>query len=129
MIRPSKVMAAAVVAVTSLAAAANAPVLEGVSGGIWEVSGNKAPAARICAADPLQLASYEHRAVPCTRTLVRGSAASAVVTYSCSNGGFGQSTISLITPRSLHIETQGISGGAPYQYTLEARRVGDCAHH
>jgi len=117
------------VAATSLAAAANAPVLAGVSGGIWEVSGNKAPPTRVCAADPLQLASYEHRGTTCSRTLVRGSAASAIVTYSCSNGGFGQSTISLITPRSLHIETQGISGGAPYNYTLEAHRVGDCVHH
>ena len=64
-------MAAAALAATSLAAAANAPVLPGVSGGIWEVSGNKAPPARVCATDPLQLASYEHRAASCARTLVR----------------------------------------------------------
>jgi hypothetical protein len=34
----------------------------------------------------------------------------------------------LITPRSIRIETQGISGDLPFNYVLQARRVGDCAN-
>lgn len=129
MIRLTRLLPLAALALASLAVAADAPVLAGVTGGTWEVSGTKAPAARVCVASPLQLASYEHRDVTCSRTLVRGAPDLAVVTYSCSNGGFGRSTISLVTPRSLHVETQGISAGVPYKYAFEARRIGDCEHH
>ena len=33
----------------------------------------------------------------------------------------------MLTPRSLRIETQGISDSLPFNYVLQARRVGDCA--
>jgi hypothetical protein len=33
----------------------------------------------------------------------------------------------VLTPRSLRIATQGISGGLPFNYVLQARRVDDCA--
>ena len=42
------------------------------------------------------------------------------------NRGFGQSKVTLLTPRSMRIETQGISGNLPFNYQLHARRVGDC---
>lgn len=103
-------------------------VLAGVSGGLWEVTGQGAPV-RLCVADPLRLAVYEHRNASCTRNVIRGDGQSAVVSYSCSAGAFGHSQISVITPRSLHIDTQGISGGEPYSYALDARRVGDCPSH
>jgi len=32
----------------------------------------------------------------------------------------------LITPRSIRIETQGISDNLPFNYVIQARRVGDC---
>jgi hypothetical protein len=35
--------------------------------------------------------------------------------------------VTLITPRSLRIDTQGISGGYPFHYQIHARRVGNCA--
>jgi hypothetical protein len=99
-----------------------------VSGGLWEVTGHGEPV-RVCVADPLVLAEYEHRHASCTRTVIRSDGQSAVVSYSCSGGGFGQSDVSIVTPRSLRIDTQGILGGAPYNYLLEARRIGDCSHH
>lgn len=109
-------------------AAAGPAVLNGVSGGLWEVSGHGAPA-RLCVADPLVLAAYEHRKSSCSRTVIRSDGESAVVSYTCSGGGFGQSNISVVTPRSLNIATQGISGGEPYKYMLVARRLGDCSSH
>lgn len=109
-------------------AAASPFALTGVSGGLWEVAGHGA-AVRLCVADPLALAAYEHRNASCTRTVIRNDGQSAGVSYSCSGGGFGHSEISVVTPRSLHIDTQGISDGEPYKYALEAHRIGDCSHH
>jgi hypothetical protein len=50
----------------------------------------------------------------------------AVIHYTCADGGFGRSDVTLITPRTLRIVTQGISGGQPFHYQLHARRVGNC---
>ncbi len=55
------------------------------------------------------------------------SPSSTVVDYSCGGAGFGHTKIDLITPRSLRIETQGVSDNLPFSYVLQARRVGDCA--
>ena len=109
-------------------AAAAPSVLAGVNGGLWEVSGQGAPV-RLCLADPLLLAAYEHRSTRCTRSVIRSDGQSAVVSYSCSGGGFGHSELSVLTPRSLQIDTQGILGGEPYNYVLDARRLGDCPRH
>jgi hypothetical protein len=34
--------------------------------------------------------------------------------------------MTVITPRSIRIETQGISGDLPFNYVLQARRIGEC---
>ena len=50
----------------------------------------------------------------------------AEIHYTCQSGAFGQSNVELLTPRSLRIETQGISDNAPFHYVLQARRLGNC---
>ena len=93
---------------------------------MWEVAKNGAKLTRLCLADPSALTQFEHRGASCTRNLIRDSGAEAVVHYSCKGGGFGQSSATLLTPRSLRIQTQGISAGLPFKYTFQARRVGTC---
>jgi hypothetical protein len=51
---------------------------------------------------------------------------STLISYKCGQAGFGQSTIEVITPRSLKISTQGISEQLPFNYVLQAHRVGEC---
>ena len=51
---------------------------------------------------------------------------SVTINYRCGPSDFGQSEIDVITPRSLRIATQGISGQLPFNYVIQARRVGDC---
>ena len=96
--------------------------------GLWDVSHSAtgAGAERVCLADPMILTQWEHRGGACTRVVLSEAGSEAKVQYTCTGGGFGQSVITLLTPRSLHVDTQGISNGMPFSYTLHARRAGDC---
>lgn len=118
---------------SAIAALAPAPapqraVLSQASGGLWEISGApgaKAPV-RQCIADLAVLAQFEHRGRNCKRTIVHDDGSSASIHYSCGGADFGDSQIDVLTPRSLRISTQGISGSLPFNYVLQARRIGDC---
>jgi hypothetical protein len=108
--------------------AATLPPVIGSSAGLWEVSKSAtgANAERRCVPQAAALAQWEHRRGQCTRVVISTTASEAVIHYTCAGGGFGQSKLKVITPRTLRIETQGISGGLPFNYVLHARRVGDC---
>jgi len=120
--------AAAAVAIVTLGAAQRPAALAKTSGGLWELSG--APGAkvapRLCVADTAVLAQYEHRGKACTRLVISDMPTVTVIHYTCPGGGFGRSKLTLVTPRSLRIETQGISDNLPFNYVLQARRVGEC---
>jgi hypothetical protein len=120
--------AGAGIALIVLAAASRPALLGQTHAGLWEVSRVPARggAQRICLSDPALLARFEHRNGSCTQTVIRDQAAEAEVRYSCAGRAFGQTSLSLITPRSLRIETQGISGDLPFHYVLHARRIGEC---
>lgn len=98
------------------------------AGGLWEVSTSATGhnPTRLCVASPDVLAQFEHRNGRCKRSVIRDSGTNAEINYSCADGGFGRSAVTLVTPRSLTIDTQGISGGLPFHYKLYARRMGDC---
>lgn len=97
-------------------------------GGLWEVSRSATGhnPTRICVATPDLLAQFEHRQQRCTRTIVSDNGAETLISYNCPGGGFGQSKMTLITPRTLRIDTQGISDNLPFHYQLHARRIGSC---
>ena len=96
--------------------------------GLWEVS-TKASGlggARHCLPDAAILTQWEHRQAQCTRVVLSATADRSDVRYTCPAGSFGTSKVQVLTPRSVRIETQGISGGLPFGYTVHARRVGMC---
>jgi hypothetical protein len=122
-------VAAIAVAGVTLTAAQQPSALADSKAGLWEIEGipgSTAPA-RSCFGDVLQLARLEHRGKTCTMKLLDDRRGSAVLEYSCGPAGFGRSEISVITPRSLRIATQGISRSLPFNYVLHAHRVGECA--
>ena len=110
----------------ALVAAVRPAVFTQTSGGLWEVSRANGGRRNICIPDPIVLAQYENLRASCSRNVIRNQQARAEIHYTCAGGAFGQSTVELITPRSLRIETQGISGNAPFHYVLQARRIGNC---
>ena len=125
--RLATILAFAVTAPAALAAA-QPSALAKVSGGLWEITG--APGLRKpvqqCVSDVLALAQFEHRAQNCTRNVIADGQRSARITYDCGAAGFGQTDVEVITPRSLKISTQGISDQMPFNYVLQAHRVGEC---
>ncbi|MGN6154551.1 MAG: DUF3617 domain-containing protein [Sphingomicrobium sp.] len=109
--------------------AASASIFATAEPGLWEVSRAGSQPVKLCVANTAILAQFEHRNSKCSRTVLRDSGSAATVHYSCAGGDFGQTDLRLVTPRSLTIQTQGISGGAPFKYTLLARRTGNCQNH
>src|SRR4029453_4695534 len=117
-------------ALTAGVVAASVPrALAPATGGLWEVSRSATghDPTRICVASPELLANFEHRQQRCTRTVVSDSGTETLISYNCAGGGFGQSKMTLITPRSLRIHTEGISDNLPFHYQLYARRISDCS--
>ena len=114
-----------------LLAAAQPSALNQISPGLWEIQGlpHSGASVRKCVPDTALLARVEHSGQACKQIVISDSEASTVIEYTCSNGGFGRSKVTLLTPRSLRIETQGISANYPFNYVIQARRVGECAAH
>lgn len=110
-------------------AAASASIFATAEPGLWEISRTGSQPEKLCIANTAMLAQFEHRNSRCSRTIIRDSGSAATVHYTCPGGDFGQSDLKLITPRSLSIQTQGISGNAPFNYTIQARRLGNCQNH
>ncbi|WP_344705999.1 DUF3617 domain-containing protein [Sphingomonas swuensis] len=105
-----------------------ARALAGVQPGLWEVSRSATGqgARRICLRDVASLASFAHPRERCQRTILGDRPGELVVDLQCVGGEFARSRISVTTPRSLKLESQGIHGGEPFDMTLYARRVGPC---
>ena len=112
-----------------LAGAGQRPrALAPTAGGLWEISGISGTGGpvRQCVADTAVLARIEHRAQNCTQIVIEDDPTTTVIHYTCPRGGFGRSEITLLTPRSLRIATQGISDNLPFNFVAQARRVGAC---
>ena len=125
----SRALRLALIALVALPLAAALPrALAGAAGGLWEVgrSADGKDAQKLCLPDPTVLAQWEHRTARCTRVLISDQANHARFHYTCVNGGFGDSEMVMLTPRTLRVTTQGISDNYPFGYTLHARRLGDC---
>lgn len=117
------------VAAAGLCLAMAAPrALAPAAGGLWEVGQSaKGDGARpICIASPVVLSQWEHRFARCTRVIISDAGSKTVIHYTCADWGFGRSEMTLVTPRTLRIATQGISRDGPFNYVLHARRVGNC---
>jgi hypothetical protein len=114
-----------------LAAAALPSALAQTRPGLWEIEGlpHGGHLVRQCLANTALLARVEHSGQACKQVVISDTETTTVIEYSCRNGGFGRSKMTLLTPRSLRIETQGISANYPFNYVIQARRVGDCAAH
>lgn len=103
--------------------------LAGLRSGQWEMRELDTPGApprSFCLADPALLMQVQHRAQPCSRLVLENADRSATVHYTCPAGGFGRTTMRLLSERAVVIDTQGIDRGRPFAYRAEMRRTGAC---
>lgn len=130
MTRPLVFLLAAGATTAALAAtAAQLPLaLAQAQPGLWEINGapGAATPVRQCLADVALLGRFEHRSSSCSAKTLKDAGTIAQIEYSCGGAGFGHSEVTALTPRSLRISTQGISDGAPFNYVIQAHRLGDC---
>ncbi len=126
---------AATVLAAGFAAAASAQgggpslaMLDRLEAGRWEIRlrepGN--PSERICIADGRRLIQLRHPGTACERFVVQDGPNDVVVQYTCRGKGYGRTHIRRETGRLAQIDSQGIAAGLPFEFSAEARRVGDC---
>lgn len=123
---------AALVAVLALTAAAPAggplTALGRIAQGEWQIKtvGLDTPPRSACLTDMAVLIQYGHGTSQCQRSVVINSYDVATVHYMCPGAGHGQTTVRVATPTSFNLDTQGILGGAPFDESYEAKRLGPC---
>jgi len=124
---------AALVMTGAMTAAAPEPgpsvALSRIERGQYDITvvGSTAPARSVCIADAAILLQMQHPGAACTRLVMADTPDSTTVNYTCSSGGHGRTVVTITTPRSFDIDTQGIAGGAPFDLNYQGRRVGACS--
>jgi hypothetical protein len=115
-------------ALLGAAAPAPPPALSGVAPGLWEVSRSATghDARAMCLRDVVELASAGNPGETCATRVLESRSGMLLLDLSCPRGDFARSRISVVTPRSLKVETMGLHRGAPFDLTLYARRKGAC---
>lgn len=111
-------------------ATAQAPtlaMLAGLDRGEWQVRFRDGSGSRsICLRTGQELIQLRHREPGCNRYVVEDEANQVTVQYSCQGNGYGRTSIRRESASLVQVESQGIAGGKPFQFTAEARRTGAC---
>ena len=94
--------------------------------GLWRLQTEGEAPRNICVADAGALIQLRHQGSPCSRLVIDNQKNVATVHYSCPGAGWGRTTVKVITPRAVTIETQGIAENAPFQFSADAHRIGEC---
>ena len=101
-------------------------VLSSLNLGEWSVRVRGGETRKICVRNGRQLAKLRHAGNRCNTRVLRDNGKSATVRYTCPGKGYGETTITRETGRLAQIRSQGIENGSPFDFSAEARRIGDC---
>ena len=74
----------------------------------------------------LLLHHLRHPGPACERFVIEGNASEVVVQYTCRGRGYGRTEIRRETGRLVQIDSRGIANGLPFEFSAEARRIGNC---
>ena len=121
------VMAGLIASAAVAAGAVQIAALAEVTPGEWQLKEIGGTATKsVCVADPAQLFQVQHPNATCKRNVLDSSAKAATAQYTCAAGGSGRTTLTVRSSQSVKVETQGMSGGAPFAFDYDAKRIGDC---
>ena len=104
--------------------------MAGVEPGIWSIHAldrGETDVAPYCVADPTRLLQFRHPNATCSRYVIADTPRIATIQYSCPGAGWGRTSVRVISPTMLRLDTQGIADNAPFALSAVARRLGDCS--
>ncbi len=104
-------------------------MLDQLDRGMWELRPRDGRNAveRLCVNSGRRLIQLRHSEPACERFIVDDQPGQVTVQYTCRGRGYGRTHIRRESNRLVQIDSQGIAEGLPFDFTVEARRVGDCA--
>jgi hypothetical protein len=100
-----------------------------VQPGLWSIHAlerGETDVAPFCVADPAQLLQFRHPGATCSRYVIADTSRVATIQYSCPGAGWGRTSVRVISPDMLRLDTQGIAGNAPFAFAAEAHRIAAC---
>lgn len=115
-------------AAPAMGAGSSLAMLDQLEAGRWEirVRENGAQPQKLCLASGHKLIQLRHPDAACERFVVEDGPKDVVVQYTCKGRGYGRTHIRKESGRLVQIDSRGIANGLPFEFTAEARRVGDC---
>lgn len=84
------------------------------------------PDRKICVRSGQELIQLRHAERGCSQFVIEDAEAKVAVQYTCPSNGFGRTSIRKETAGLVQLESQGIEGGLPFQFSAEARQTGPC---
>lgn len=112
-----------------LAQGSTLQMLDRLELGQWEVRARDKVGQRnvMCIDNGRDLIQIRHAGATCRSFVVEDGPGAVTVQYTCPGNGYGRTHIRYENARLAQVETQGIAGGLPFDFSAEARKVGDCA--
>jgi hypothetical protein len=104
--------------------------MSAVQPGLWTIHAldrGEADVPAFCVSDTTRLLQFRHPGQTCSRFVIADTPHVATIQYSCPGAGWGRTSVRVISPEQLRLDTQGIADNAPFALAAEARRVGDCS--
>lgn len=102
-------------------------MLDSLDRGGWEVRYRDGSSAqKVCVRTGRELIQLRHKDSGCNRFVVEDEARDVTVQYTCRGNGYGRTHIRKESSGLVQIDSQGIAGGKPFQFTAEARQTGSC---
>lgn len=102
-------------------------MLDQLESGRWEMHERTGlPAQRICVPGGRHLIQLRHPGAQCDSIVIQDGPAQVVVQYICQGRGYGRTRVRRETNRLVQIDSQGIAEGLPFDFSVEARRIGEC---
>lgn len=117
------------VAVPALAQKPALAMLDQLMTGRWElrVRDEAGRSEQFCLQDARRFIQLRHPGRTCEQLVVADDPDEVTVQYTCKGQGYGRTSIRRESASLIQIDSQGISGGLPFAFSAEARRVGQCA--
>lgn len=103
-------------------------MLDQLESGKWELRSRdgRSLVERLCIANGRRLIQLRHSETNCERFIIDDLPGQVTVQYTCRGRGYARTHIRRETNSLVQIDSQGIAEGLPFDFSVEARRVGDC---